>query len=251
MCPHVRGVFIFNKMYFANARRSFSLYSSLAKKWMERHINDRFVKASRYKNYRARSAFKLIEIDDKYRLIKPGMIVIECGAAPGSWTQVIVERLKLKPPTTHKTGAVIAVDISTFTPVPGAICLSSTDFTSKINQSKILSALNGRKADLILSDMAPNVSGHAPYDHERIIEMVYSTLLFATIALKPGGSYLTKIFNGNRTETLIEHLQQNFNLVRRLKPEASRGDSTELYLLASEFKPVNQEMPLRFSGPVS
>lgn len=228
-------------MLFGTVRRHFSLSSSVPGKWMERHLKDKFVKAARYKNYRARSAFKLIEIDDKYQLIRPGMIVIECGAAPGSWTQVIVERLKLSPPTPHKTGAVIAVDISAFAPVPGAICLSSTDFTSKINQSRILSALDGRKADLILSDMAPNVTGHASYDHEKIIEMVYSTLSFATIALKPGGSFLTKIFNGHRTEQLVEHLQQRFTLVRHLKPEASRGDSTELYLLAQQFKPAHQD----------
>ncbi|KAI2806330.1 rRNA methyltransferase 2, mitochondrial [Blomia tropicalis] len=124
-------------------------------KWLERHYRDQFVKKARYQNYRARSAFKLIQMDDKYKLLKPGMIVIECGAAPGSWTQVLVQRLKLEPPNPNPTGAVIAVDLLNFTPVDGAICLPKTDFTNKLCQARIIEALNGRKADLILSDMAP------------------------------------------------------------------------------------------------
>ncbi|KAH9401030.1 rRNA methyltransferase 2, mitochondrial [Tyrophagus putrescentiae] len=205
--------------------------------WMDRHLRDQFVKKARYHNYRARSAFKLIQMDDRHRLLRPGMIVIECGAAPGSWTQVLVQRLKLEPPDCWPTGAVLAVDILNFTPVAGAVCLPKTDFTSPLSQAKILSALNGRKADLLLSDMAPNVTGQHSLDHERILKLVYSALQFATVVLKqPGGSFLTKIFNGSQTDRLIAHLEGHFESVKQVKPQASRGDSTELYLLAERFK---------------
>lgn len=204
--------------------------------WMQRHVRDTFVKQSRYQNYRSRAAFKLIEMNKQYQLLKPGMIVIECGAAPGSWTQVIVECLKLKPPECHKTGAVIALDKADFATIPGAICLPKTDFTSHISQARILSALNDRKTDLILSDMSPNVTGQHDYDHERILQLVYSTVRFASICLKDQGNFLTKIFNGNQTEKLIEDLNLIFQKVRKIKPEASRMDSTELYILATGFK---------------
>jgi len=207
--------------------------------WYKRHTKDEFVKKSRYHNYRARSAWKLIQMDDKYKIIEPGMIVIECGAAPGSWTQVLVERLKLEPPNPFPTGAVIAVDILDFSPVEGAICVPNTDFLSSLSQAKIISALNGRKADLILSDMAPNVSGQRSYDHERTITMVYSTFQFATVCLKPHGSFVTKLFNGAYTEELITHLKKFFESVRQVKTQASRADSSELYLLAKDFKGSN------------
>ncbi|XP_027204376.2 mitochondrial rRNA methyltransferase 2 [Dermatophagoides pteronyssinus] len=207
-----------------------------SKSWMERHVRDTFVKQSRYQNYRSRAAFKLIEMNDRYRLLKPGMIVIECGAAPGSWTQVIVECLRLNPPECYKTGAVIALDKADFAPIPGAICLPKTDFTSHISQANILSALSDRKADLILSDMSPNVSGQHDYDHERIMQLVYSTIRFSSICLKDQGNFLAKIFNGNQTEKLIEDLSKMFQKVRQVKPEASRADSTELYVLATGFK---------------
>lgn len=209
---------------------------------MDRHLRDEFVKKARYHNYRARSAFKLIQMDDRYRLLQPGMIVVECGAAPGSWTQVLVERLKLAPPDSWRTGAVLAVDILNFAPVPGAICLPKTDFTNPLSQARIISALNDRKADLILSDMAPNVTGQHSYDHECILKLVYSAFQFATVVLKPGGTFLTKLFNGSSTEQLITHLEQYFETIKQVKPAASRGDSTEMYILASKFKaPLKRE----------
>ena len=164
------------------------------------------------------------------------MIVVECGAAPGSWTQVLVQRLDLEPPNQHPTGAVIAVDILNFAPVDGAICLPKTDFSNPLSQAKIINALNGRKADLILSDMAPNVSGHHSYDHEKILQLLYSAFQFATVCLKKDGNFLAKIFNGSNTEQVIEHLSKFFQSIKQVKTQASRADSTELYLLASKFK---------------
>lgn len=205
-------------------------------KWMDRHVKDKFVKESRYQNYRARSAFKLIQIDDQHRLLKPGMIVVECGAAPGSWTQVLVERLCLKPPNAHKTGAVIAIDINNFHPVDGAICLPNTDFTSTLSQAKILNALNGKKVDLIASDMSPSVTGQHDFDHECILQLVYSAFQFATVCLKKNGCLLVKIFNGSHTEQLSLQLKNFFDSVKFVKPQASRADSTEIYILCKDFK---------------
>lgn len=202
---------------------------------MQRHVNDFYVKQSRYKNYRSRAAFKLIEMDDKYKLLKPGMIVIECGAAPGSWTQVLVERLQLGPPAFNRKGAVIALDLVSFAPVEGAICLPRTDFSSQVSQARILNALGDRKADLVLSDMCPNVTGQHEYDHECIMKLVYSTLRFSTICLKEKGIFLTKILNGNSTEQFVSDLKNYFSIVKILKPDASRMDSTEQYILAKGF----------------
>lgn len=203
---------------------------------MQRHVNDFYVKKSRYQNYRSRAAFKLIEIDDKYKLLKPGMIVIECGSAPGSWTQVLVERLQLKPPNSNKKGAVIALDLVSFAPVEGAICLPKTDFMSQASQAKILNALDDRKADLILSDMCPNITGQHDYDHECIMKLVYSALRFSTICLKDNGSFLVKILNGKSTEQFVSDLKNYFSLVKIVKPDASRMDSTEQYILGKGFQ---------------
>lgn len=212
------------------------IFYRCASSWMNRHVRDKFVKQSRYESYRARSAFKLIQIDDKFKLLKPGMIVVECGAAPGSWTQVLVKRLQLEPPNPHKTGAVIAVDLSSFYPVPGAICLPQTDFTSPLNQAKIINALNGKKVDLIVSDMSPNVTGQHALDHERILHLVYSTLQFSTVCLKPNGNFLVKIFNGSMNEEIIEKMKIFFSTAKFVKPEASRADSTENYILCLGYK---------------
>ncbi|UXI16096.1 exosome complex exonuclease [Sarcoptes scabiei] len=217
-------------------------FSNISKEWMRRHLKDSYVKQSRYQNYRSRAAFKLIEIDDKYNLLKPGMIVLECGAAPGSWTQVFVERLKLSPPGQQKTGAVIALDRSDFASVAGAICLPKTDFTSQLSQARILEALNERKIDLIASDMAPNVTGQHDLDHERILSLVKAVIRFATISLKPSGHLLAKLFNGRETDSLLRSLSDSFELVKIVKPPASRVDSTESYILCKNYqKPADSQ----------
>lgn len=207
--------------------------------WLERQKKDVFRKMSRYDDYRARSAYKLIQIDDKYKFLKPGKIVVEAGAAPGSWTQVICERLDLveKCKPNAKKGLCIAVDLGSMNPVEGAICLNNTDFTSSFTHAKILSWLDDRKVDCILSDMAPAASGLKDLDHTRLIQILRRLLPFSVQVLRPGsGVLLTKIWNGNQTKELVTELEYHFESVKMVKPEASRKDSAETYLLCQHFK---------------
>lgn len=206
--------------------------------WLERQRKDIYKKQSRYHNYRARSAYKLIQIDDKYKFLKPGKVVIEAGAAPGSWTQVICERLKLGIDDDEKNnhGLCLAIDIAAIEPVKGAICLGNADFTSPFTQGKILTWLDGRKADCVLSDMAPVATGHKSHDHTRIIALVTQLLPFATGVLKPGGVLLAKISSGNENDELKAKLDELFDWTKYVKPEASHDDSAEIYLFCRGFK---------------
>lgn len=209
--------------------------------WLRRQLSDPYVRKARYENYRARSAFKLIEIDQKHSLFHPGMIVIDCGAAPGSWTQYLVKKLELEGEAPHRTGAVIAIDIRAIHPIPGAIVMPNTDFTKPLNQSKILHALNGKSVDVVCSDMAPNASGQRDLDSHAIHNLCYSALQFAVTVLKsPTGVFLTKVWDGSQTSRLKQDLSDLFQDVRHLRPDASRGDSTESYLLARNFGGISR-----------
>lgn len=206
--------------------------------WLERQKKDIYVRMSRYNNYRARSAYKLIQIDDKYKFLRPGIVVIEAGASPGSWTQVICERLKLNQSENQKakSGLCLAIDIAAIEPVEGAICLGNADFTSPFTQAKLLTWLDGRQADCVLSDMAPNSSGQKYLDHTRIIKLVTRFIPFAIQVLKPGGIMLAKIWDGNETEDLVKRLNQYFTKIHYMKPDASRDDSAEKYIVCMGFK---------------
>ena len=232
---------------FHVSRPSFKLYpknlkgkSVSSQNWLLRQLNDPYVLKARYENYRARSAFKLIEIDEKYNILKPGMRVVECGAAPGAWTQVLVRRLKLGPSNVHEPSPeslVISVDINPMSPVEGARVLCNTDFTKPMNHAKILSILNGKTVDLVCSDMAPNATGHNELDHEAIITLAYTALRFGLQVLEPKtGAFLTKLWDGSQTQCLTDHLDKFFASVKRVKPGASRSDSAEVFLLATQFK---------------
>lgn len=197
-----------------------------------------YAKMSRYHNYRARSAYKLIQIDDKYKLLKPGMVVIDAGAAPGSWTQVICERLKLNEEHNKKakSGICLAIDLAAIEPIDGAICLGNADVTSPFTQAKLLSWLDNRKVDCIFSDMSPNATGQKFVNHTRIVKLVDQLLSFAVQILKPGtGVFLAKIFAGDETERLEGDMRGYFADFSYIKPDASRGDSTELYVLGRKF----------------
>lgn len=193
---------------------------------------------TRYENYRARSAYKLIQLDDKYKFLAPGKVVIEVGAAPGSWTQVISQRLKLteKSDRTAQKGMCLAVDIEAIEPVEGAICLGNADITSPFTQSKILSWLDAKKADCVLSDMAPNASGQKAHNHTRVVDLVARLMPFALQVLKPEtGVFLFKLWAGNETEDLVARLKKSFELVHYVKPDASRSDSSEIYIICRKF----------------
>ena len=194
---------------------------------MERQLNDPYVRAAQQKGLRSRAAFKLIEMDEKHGLLRPGARVLDLGAAPGGWTQVAVER-------TAPGGRVVAVDLLPMDPVPGATVIQG-DFQDDAVAAAALSALGGT-ADLVLSDMAPNTTGHGATDHLRIIALAELALDTALAALSPGGSFVAKVFQGGSERVLLETLKRAFRAVRHAKPPASRKDSSELYVAATGFR---------------
>ena len=201
--------------------------STASQRWLERQLNDPYVRAAQQKGLRSRAAFKLIEMDEKHGLLRPGARVLDLGAAPGGWTQVAVER-------TAPGGRVVAVDLLPMDPVPGATVIQG-DFQDDAVAAAALSALGGT-ADLVLSDMAPNTTGHGATDHLRIIALAELALDTALAALSPGGSFVAKVFQGGSERVLLETLKRAFRAVRHAKPPASRKDSSELYVAATGFR---------------
>ena len=193
--------------------------------WLERQINDPFVAEAKAKGYRSRAAFKLAEIDDRYHLIKRGARIVDLGCAPGGWLQIAVER---------GANAVGGVDLLPVDPMTGAIIIQQ-DFTDDDCPARLMELLGG-SPDVIMSDMAPNTTGHRQTDHLRIVGLIEAAAEFALRVLEPGGVFVTKAFQGGETGTLLTLLKQNFANVRHVKPKASRAESSELYLLATGFK---------------
>ncbi|MEE8445595.1 MAG: RlmE family RNA methyltransferase [Alphaproteobacteria bacterium] len=196
-------------------------------RWLQRQLNDPYVADARRAGYRARSAWKLIQLDDKLHLLKPGARVVDLGAAPGGWTQVAVERV-------GPGGEVIAVDCNEMAPVDGATFLH-LDMTDAAAPDRIRSALGG-PVDVVLSDMAAPVTGHRQTDHLRTVALCEAAADFAGAVLKPGGSFVTKVFQGGAEGTLLAELKRTFAQVRHVKPPASRDSSPETYLVATGFR---------------
>lgn len=216
--------------------------SKASQDWLTRQLNDPYVKQSRYDNYRARSAYKLLEIDDKYGILKPGYTVVECGAAPGAWTQVIVERINASRKNySLPKGVAIGIDILPIDPVPGATLLSNTDILKSESTTRILQCLNGRPADVVLSDMAPNASGVRSLDHEAVVALSYAALMLAFQVLGTSGSFLCKIWNGSEAARLSNDIKRFFQFVSYVKPPASRKDSSEVYILGRNFKGAKKQ----------
>lgn len=199
-------------------------------RWLQRHLNDPYVAEAARQGYRARSAFKLIQLDEKLRLLRPGQRILDLGAAPGGWTQVAVDRTD---PQRHG-GRVVALDILAMEPVPGAEVLQ-LDFLDESAPERLRAALGGR-ADLVLSDMAAPTTGHARTDHLRIMALAEAAFAFAREVLVPGGAFVCKLFQGGAERTLLEALKQTFATVRHVKPPASRSESSETYLVATGFR---------------
>lgn len=193
--------------------------------WLERQVNDPFAARARAQGYRSRAAFKLTEIDDRFRLLRPGARVVDLGAAPGGWTQVAVER---------GVTAIVGVDLLAMDPLPPAQLLQM-DFTDPACGPLLIERLGGAP-DLVLSDMAPNTVGHRQTDHLRIIGLLEAATDFAVSVLKPGGAFVGKAFQGGETAELIGALKLSFAEVRNVKPKASRADSSEVYIAAIGFK---------------
>jgi 23S rRNA (uridine2552-2'-O)-methyltransferase len=209
--------------------------SKSSKNWLKEHADDAWVKRARADGYRSRASYKLLEIQKTDKLIKPGMTVVDLGSAPGGWSQVAATLVGSK-------GRVIASDVLAMEPVPGVDFVQG-DFTEKSCLIEILTLVEGRDlsdprcADLVISDMAPNLSGMAAMDQPRSMYLVELALDFARTTLKPGASFLTKVFQGDGYDSLLKDMRREFTQVLNRKPDASRSRSRELYLLARGYKP--------------
>ena len=204
--------------------------SKSSKNWLKEHEDDAWVKKSRAEGYRSRASYKLLEIQKSDRLIRPGMTLVDLGCAPGGWSQVAASLV-------GSQGRVIASDILAMDPVPGVDFVQG-DFTEEACFREILALVPGdRGVDLVISDMAPNLSGMAAIDQPRSMHLIELALDFARTTLKPGGALLTKVFQGEGFEALLRDMRSEFTQVVNRKPDASRSRSKELYLLAKGYKP--------------
>jgi 23S rRNA (uridine2552-2'-O)-methyltransferase len=205
--------------------RTASGRSAASQRWLERQLNDPYVAAAKAQGWRSRAAFKLIELDDRYHLIRKGARIVDLGAAPGGWSQVAVLR---------GAGRVLGLDLLPVEPVPGATFLVG-DFNDADMPAR-LQALLGGPADVVLSDMAPNTTGHGATDHVRIVALADLALDFACQVLAPGGAFVAKVFQGGAERELLDPLKRRFAVVRHAKPAASRKESSELYVVATGFR---------------
>lgn len=196
--------------------------------WLQRQLNDPYVLKAKEEGYRSRATYKLVELDEKFSLLKPGMTVVDLGAAPGGWTQVALQKV-------GKNGRVIALDINPFDEIPGAIMLEQ-DFMAEEAPDVIIEALEGRKADLVMSDMAAPSCGHAPTDHLRIMALCEAALDFALDVTAPGGHFVAKVLKGGSEKSLLDLMKKHYTTVKHAKPPASRSDSAEAYVVAMGFK---------------
>ena len=197
-----------------------------SRKWMENHLKDEYVQRSQRDGYRSRASYKLLEIDDKYNLLRPGQVVIDLGAAPGGWTQVAADRVKAD----EDKGTVIALDILPMDYVAGVDIIEG-DFTADEVLAQLMDTLAGRPVDLVISDMAPNLSGVKDIDQPRSMYLVELAVALAEEVLRPGGALLAKCFEGEGIEDLRKQYRQSFKQVNNVKPKASRSHSREIYLL--------------------
>ena len=211
------------------------------KAWLNDHVNDTYVKLAKREGYRARAAYKLKEIDEAHKLIKPGHMVIDLGSTPGAWSQYI--RRKLSPKTATGGGAavgelngrIIALDLSAMEPVEGVVFIQG-DFREEAVLSQLTSEMKGDLADVVVSDMAPNLSGISSADAARIAHLIELALEFAQTHLKPEGALVAKVFHGGSYDALYQRFRETFVTVKRIKPKASRDKSAETFLIGLQLK---------------
>jgi 23S rRNA (uridine2552-2'-O)-methyltransferase len=202
--------------------------SKSSRRWLDRHFSDDYVKQAQERGYRSRAAFKLLEIQEKQRLVKPGQVVVDLGAAPGGWSQVARELV-------GPEGLVIALDILAMEPLPGVTVIEG-DFREDEALQRLKDVLGKREVDLVLSDMAPNISGVAAVDQPRAMYLCELALEFASEALRPGGDFLVKVFQGAGSDAFLQEIRRRFSQVSVKKPAASRAKSREVYVLARNLK---------------
>jgi len=202
--------------------------------WLKRQLNDQYVIQAKKEGFRSRAAYKLIEIDNKFHLLSKTKFVLDLGAAPGSWSQVLAQK---------KSAKVIGIDILPIEPMSGAHFIQG-DFSDESTLQEIRKLTNGAKIDLLLSDMAPNVSGHKSVDHLRIVVLFELVFEFAKKHLAKDGAMVVKIFQGGTENALLQQIKQHFSKVKHFKPLSSRKESSEIYLIATGFKDVKQPVCL-------
>jgi 23S rRNA (uridine2552-2'-O)-methyltransferase len=204
--------------------------SPASAEWLRRQLNDPYVVAAKQQGWRSRAAFKLLELDDRFHMIQRGALVIDLGAAPGGWTQVAIGR---------GASVVVGIDLLPMDPIPGSTLLLG-DFNDPDMPERLASTLGG-KADLVLSDMAPNTTGHSATDHLRIMALAELAAAFAREVLAPGGAFVAKVFQGGSERAMLDTLKRDFASVRHAKPPASRKGSSELYVVAMGFRGVEND----------
>ena len=202
--------------------------------WLERQLNDPYVARAKRDGFRSRAAYKLIEIDDKHRLFKPGLRVVDLGAAPGGWSQIAAKRVRAGEGQGKGQARVVAIDLLEMPAIPG-VDFVQLDFLDNAAPDK-LKAMLGGPADVVLSDMAANATGHRKTDHLRIMALAETAADFACEVLAPGGAFLCKVLQGGTETALLAKLKRDFKSVKHAKPAASRADSAELYLLATGYR---------------
>ena len=197
-----------------------------SKEWLRRHVTDPYVRKARQQGYRSRAAYKLLQLDEKERFLRPGAIVVDLGAAPGGWSQVAAEKVQ-------PGGRVIAIDLLPVAPISGVTVLKG-DFRGEI----LIRALEGARADVVLSDVSANLSGIGNVDQARALELASAAIDFCCKGLKADGVFLVKAFHGEAFEQLMERVKRVFMRVKSVKPPASRGESAETYVLARGVRPL-------------
>ena len=212
-----------------NVRRTRRRKSS-STRWLSRQLNDPYVAEARRLGYRSRAAFKLIELDERFRLLRPGHRVVDLGCAPGGWIQVAVARVGSR----AGRGTVVGIDLSETAPLPGATLLIG-DVRDPASSAAINAALGG-PADIVLSDMSPAATGHAATDHLRIVALAEDAFAVAAQILKPGGAFVAKVFQGGAEGALLAELKRDFAELRHAKPPASRAESAETYVVATGYR---------------
>jgi 23S rRNA (uridine2552-2'-O)-methyltransferase len=202
-----------------------------SQRWLERQLNDPYVARAKAEGMRSRAAYKLLEIDEKYRFLKPGQRIVDLGAAPGGWSQVAARKIGLE---RSDRATIVGIDLLPIEPMPGASFIQ-LDFLAEDAPDR-LKALLGGEADVVMSDMAANATGHKKTDHLRIMGLAEAGVEFAREVLAPGGTFLCKVLRGGTEHTLLADLKRDFAQVRHVKPSASRADSAELFVLATGFR---------------
>jgi 23S rRNA (uridine2552-2'-O)-methyltransferase len=208
--------------------------TSSQNRWLERQLNDPYVARAKREGWRSRAAFKLLEMDDKYKMLKPGLRVVDLGAAPGGWSQVAAQRVNSLGEKGRPVGTVVGIDLLDIDLIPG-VTFAVMDFLDE-DAPERLKAMMGGPADVVMSDMAANATGHKKTDHLKIMGLAELAIEFAREVLAPGGSFVAKVLQGGTEGTLLADLKRDFAVVRHVKPSASRADSAELYVLATGFR---------------